>query len=250
MTFHWYGFFLGLGIVAGTTAAEWLIRKFPHQFHGNEQSFSRFVVWVVIGGLVGARMYHLRTDWTYYAPLGWQSWFAVWNGGLGIWGAMIGGVAAALVFFYLNQFSRKHVLAHLDLIGFGLPLGQTIGRWGNFANMELFGKETTLPWGMHTNQSLLKYHPLFAYESFALFFFWIACVVLIKKQKILPGKGVIFFSILVFYGVLRFFLEFLRVDPAMLGLFAIAQWLALLSCGIGCAGFVMLHHVQSHQRHG
>lgn len=189
---------------------------------------------MVIFGIIGARTYHVWTDWSVYAAAPWYSMFAVWNGGLGIWGAVVGGCVGMVLFLLAKKKLRREIIfSYLDLIGFGLPIGQAIGRWGNFVNGELYGKVTGLPWGISVNGSVEKYHPLFLYESVLLFLTWLLLLFLVQKRYIDVGYGKIFGLCLIAYGLIRFFLEYLRISPAMIGPITTAQWASLLAIGVG-----------------
>ena len=233
-SFHWYGLLVGLGIVAGISAAEWMIKKLPAKVSEQLPDFSHVCIWMVIFGVFGARIYHVWTDWSLYATSPWYTMFAIWNGGLGIWGAVIGGCVGLMLFLFAKKKLRREIIfSYLDLIGFGLPIGQAIGRWGNFVNGELYGKETNFPWGILVNGSTGKYHPLFLYESVLLFLTWCILFFLVQKQYVNIGRGKIFGLYLIAYGLIRFFLEYLRISPAMIGPLATAQWASVLAIGVG-----------------
>ena len=234
LSFHWYGFFVGLGIVAGISSAEWMIKKLPPQMTKQLGDFSYACVWMILFGIIGARLYHVWTDWNTYASSPWYNVFAIWNGGLGIWGAVGGGcVGLALFLLIMKKFQQHMLLSYVDFIGFGLPIGQAIGRWGNFVNGELYGKVTGLPWGISVKGLTEKYHPLFLYESVLLFLTWLLLVFLVQKKYVDVGRGKIFGLYLIAYGLIRFFLEYLRISPAMTGPLATAQWASVVAIGIG-----------------
>ncbi len=165
--------------------------------------------------------------------------FKIWNGGLAIYGAVIGALGTAYIF------ARVRKISALNLFDFGTPyliLAQAIGRWGNFVNQEAFGTNTDLPWGM-TSEKIKNYlsgikasnpginpdlpvHPTFLYESlwnFGIFFFLIWYR---KKKKKIDGE--VFFLYMILYGAGRFFIEGIRTDSLMLGALRISQLLALL----------------------
>ncbi len=234
LSFHWYGFLVGLGIVAGISSAEWMIKKLPPKMVKQLSDFSLACIWMVIFGVFGARMYHVWTDWSSYATVPWYTIFAIWNGGLGIWGAVVGGCVGLMLFLCAKKKLRREIIfSYVDLIGFGLPIGQAIGRWGNFVNGELYGKATSLPWGILVNESAEKHHPLFLYESVLLFLTWFLLLFSVQKKYIDVGRGKIFGLYLIAYGLIRFLLEYLRISPAMLGSLATAQWVSLLAIGVG-----------------
>ncbi|MBI5151684.1 MAG: prolipoprotein diacylglyceryl transferase [Candidatus Pacebacteria bacterium] len=225
--FHLYGFILGFAIVAGMHASEWFIQK--QRFNIEKKMFERGSLWAIVFGLIGARVYHLATDWSIYAGKSMLSLFAVWNGGLGIYGAIVGGIAGLSVFLYRNQlFHAKNIRDFLNALAFGLPLGQAIGRWGNYGNGELMGKETMLPWGVSTSFDGQKFHPLFLYESIAVAMFWIVSLWCVKKNvRHITIRLFVFY--IMWYGIIRFFLDFLRPNPAIVGSLTVAQWWSILA---------------------
>lgn len=204
-----YGLCLLLGIFLATSVGERLCKK-----HGLDTAvFWRAVFYALLFGLLGARLYHVlhRFDYFFQRPL---EIFAVWQGGLGIWGAVLGGILG----FFLSIRKTGKALAYLDIFAVSVPLAQAVGRWGNYFNRELFGLPTALPWGVYIPSELrpdaFKYydhfHPLFLYESIldlALFVF----LYKLFKRSLTPGA--ITFLYLAGYSLIRFPLEFLRISP-------------------------------------
>lgn len=164
------------------------------------------VVWAVVAGIIGARLYHVADFLEYYTanPL---YIFAVWQGGLGIYGGLIGGSLGLAQ--YLKA-KKEPLLPWLDLAGIVTPLGQTIGRWGNYFNRE------HLPYAL--------------YESLANFLLFIT-LVSFKKWGGKRTPGWVFSTYLIGYGIIRFSLEFIKTEPGLLYDLSMAQLLAL--------GFVM-----------
>ena len=166
--------------------------------------------WVIMSGLIGARIYHVISAFSYYLarPL---EVFYIWNGGLGIWGAVVGGFIGSLI--YLKR-RKKEVWFWLDLCAVTLPLGQAIGRWGNFFNREIYGSQTSLPWGINVNGR--KYHPLFLYESLFDLLNFILLYLLYKRTDLKMGlkrkPGFFTFLYLLNYSVIRFVMELFRQD--------------------------------------
>ncbi len=197
LTFYPYGLILGLAILAGLQASLWLAkrRKIPVQLI--EQLFW----WVVIGGIIGARIYHVIDKWKEIYSLNPQSVFYVWNGGLGIWGAVIGGMGGLYLFLQRTQELKnsrtQNFFGMLDVVMFGVPLGQAIGRWGNFFNNEIVGKNG---------------EPLFLYESGLSFVLFVILVKLVKLDKFGKESGKISGLYLIGYGLIRFLLEPLRPE--------------------------------------
>ena len=188
LSFNLYGLLLGFGILAGLESASWLAA----QKKVEKKIVDNLFWWVVIGGIIGARTYHVIDKWKEIYSLDPQSILFLWNGGLGIWGAIIGGVVGALLSLKLNH--QKISLDLLDIIFFGVPLGQAIGRWGNYFNNELVGKNG---------------EPLFFYES-SLDLVLFVLLVWLAKKKVRPG--VVTGTYLLGYGLIRLALEPLRPD--------------------------------------
>jgi len=206
-------------------------------------------LWVIIGGVVGARAYHVIDYWDVYAANPIAILF-IHNGGLGIYGALLGGAMSLVVYF---RSIKEDIFGYLDLAAVVIPLGQAVGRWGNFVNMEILGTPTDLPWGMfvppkYRPQHLIYndiFHPVFLYESLldiVLFF----VLLLLYRRKIMLSKtsnepkpafalkG--FFTLLYItgYGLIRFSLEFIRLETWHIQNINVAQMISLIFifCGI------------------
>ena len=191
LNFHLYGLLLGLAILAAFQASLWLAKRRGIEVKLIEKLF----FFVVIGGIIGARIYHVVDKWGEIYSLNPQSAFYVWNGGLGIWGAIIGGVAGLFLRVRVTRvkIQRKDLL---DVVFFGLPLGQAIGRWGNFFNNEIIGKNG---------------EPLFLYESILNLGLFLA-LIRISRMKQTGRVGRISGVYLMGYGLIRFLLEPLRPE--------------------------------------
>jgi phosphatidylglycerol:prolipoprotein diacylglycerol transferase len=162
--------------------------------------------WAIVSGLIGARIYHVISTFGYYSvnPI---EVFYIWNGGLGIWGAIAGGLIGSLI--YLRK-RKKEVWTWLDICAVTLPLGQAIGRWGNFFNKEIYGAQTSLPWGINING--IKYQPLFLYESILDILNFIILYLLYRKTALKNRNGFFSFLYLLNYSLVRFLMELLRQD--------------------------------------
>ena len=221
---HFYGIVLMLGAVAGA----WLATR-----EARRRGHSPDIVWdlltyLLIGGIIGARIWHILTPppssgvtaaWYLSHPL---DAMAVWKGGLGIPGAVIGG--AIVLYFY----SRRHNLSFAewaDIASPSLALGQAIGRWGNFFNQELYGAPTSLPWKISIDPAhrlpayadQQYYHPLFLYEMLwnlanMFMLLWVS-----RRFSDRLKMGDLFLVYLIIYPVGRFFLDFLRLDASLVG---------------------------------
>ena len=214
---RYYGVFIALGIAVATwvTARE-LRRK---GYDGTLALDSLF--FVVPLGFVGARAYHVITDYDLYADDPFPGVFEVWNGGLGIYGAVAGGLLGLVLF---GLFRGVSPLVMADAAAPGLLFAQAIGRWGNYFNQELFGRPSNLPWAIQIapdNRPVEfadaeAFHPTFLYESIwnllaGLLLLWIA-----RRFANRLRDGDLALLYVSFYSVGRFFVETLRIDPAFL----------------------------------
>ena len=216
-TLRYYGLCIALGIAVATwmTARE-LGRKGYDPVLALDALF-----FIVPPGFVGARVYHVLTDYQLYANDPFPGVFEVWNGGLGIYGAVIGGFLGLLLFARVRGISP---LAFADAIAPGLILAQAIGRWGNYFNQELFGRPSDLPWAIEISpenrppgfNDAASFHPTFLYESL-----WnvMVCLILLFVARRFANSlknGDIMLLYVCLYSVGRFLVETLRIDPAFL----------------------------------
>lgn len=240
MIFHWYGFFIGLGVLI----ASMVVEKIQKELIKQDKDFSKIEIdsllyFVFIPGLIFARMYHVLDYFSYYRE-NFVKIYYVWEGGLAIYGGIFGGILGVLIYSLIrfgkewNNFFPKI----LNLLVFGVPIAAAIGRLGNFFNQELFGKPTNLFWGIKIDLenrpgeflNFERFHPLFLYEGLLnLLLFWFL-VIFFKKKK---EKGLYFCYYLIGYGLIRFSLDYLRIDPWKVGLFSVAQWISLGIIGFG-----------------
>lgn len=242
----YYGMIVMAGAVSAAFMTAWLARK-----KGLDPEFVwDGLLWVLIGGIIGARLWHILTPpasmveqgiTTYYYLTHPLDAIAIWNGGVGIPGAIIGGGLA--LYFYCRR-RGENFAVWADIAAPGLALAQAIGRWGNYVNQELYGAPTNLPWAISIDpqyrldgfEDVEYYHPLFLYESLwnlanMFFLLWIGRRF---EKNLLPGD--VFLIYLVTYPLGRFLLEFLRLDPSPVAGLNINQTLmivvALVSAGI------------------
>lgn len=170
------------------------------------------VIFGIIGGIVGARLYYVIFSWDIFKDDIW-SIFDLRSGGLAIYGGIIGAI---LVGGIACKIKKLPFLPMLDIAGIGFLLGQGIGRWGNFFNVEAYGGHTELPWGMIGNKipdSIAPVHPTFLYESIWCLLGFILLSIYAKRRKF---DGEIFLLYLCWYGFERFFVEGLRTDSLWL----------------------------------
>ncbi|HEX7018322.1 MAG TPA: prolipoprotein diacylglyceryl transferase family protein [Patescibacteria group bacterium] len=225
LTFHLYGFIIGGATVVGLLLAEhrFLQLKVITDKKKNERFFWQAVVTVLVSGVMGARLWHVVTDWPiYHSNL--IAVFKIWQGGLSILGAVGGGVLGAYFFvrhqrLIKNDDQKKLFLTLLDISVFGLPLAQAIGRLGNYINQELYGLPTDLPWALTIDG--VSYHPLWAYEALLTVLFgsvvWLVDTHPRWRQTLgmTMGQGHLFLSYIFYYSLIRFWLDFLRPDKAI-----------------------------------
>jgi prolipoprotein diacylglyceryl transferase len=213
--------------------AVWLLgRRLESRGEGTREDASSIAVWAVIAGVIGSRLYHVATDWDNFKhDLGRIP--QLWRGGLGIPGGILFGALAAVW-----AFRRRGIPPAVGLSAAAptLALAQAIGRWGNWWNQELFGKATTLPWGLRIDTEHLPagyapgttFHPTFLYESLWNFALCIALLRIDRRFRLRPGR--LFAMYVVGYAVGRFWIEGLRIDPAhSIGGLRLNQWVALIA---------------------
>lgn len=211
MTIHPYGVLVALGLIVGYT----LVRIRAKRYHFTIADIDSSLFGVVLGGFLGARLYHVLDYWSFYS-LHPEKIIALWEGGIGIFGGIIGGSIA--LFFW----SRQHHRSFLDLVTLIAPaffFGQAVGRVGNFINQEGFGSSTSLSWGVWF------YEPLWLATGGLLLLFLEKLGIM--KEKRLLGAA------LCWYGSGRFFIEFLRTDTAVFEDIKIAQILSVVFIIIG-----------------
>jgi len=248
---RYYGIILMVGALIAAFVAERLARRKGY----DSEIVWDGLIWVLIGGIIGARVWHILTPPASMVEVGITTQYylthpldaiAIWRGGLGIPGTVIGGALALLLFTRRRKISFALMV---DIAAPALALGQAIGRWGNYVNQELYGAPSTLPWAIHIDPEFrlpeyftqATYHPLFLYESiwnFANFIFlmWLSTR---ESKKLIPGD--VFLVYLITYPVGRFFLEFLRLDPSNVGGININQLIMAL-VALTSAGFLIWRH--------
>jgi phosphatidylglycerol:prolipoprotein diacylglycerol transferase len=222
---YWYGFFIIIGIILGLA----LSLKLAEYYEIKKDDLIDLAFYLILGGIAGARIYDVFLSWDYYQNHLWDI-FKIWQGGLAIHGAIILG---AIIIFYFSKKKKINFWLLAFLITPSLALAQAIGRWGNYFNQELFGRPTNLPWGIPIDVyhrpleyiDKIYFHPTFLYESlgdFLIFIILIAAHILIiqkkqkgAEQKELTENYIAGFTIYGFlYSLLRFSLEFIRIDKA------------------------------------
>ena len=208
---NFYGLTISTAVIISILVSRSLINK------KNEDTLWGVSLWALILGIIGARIYHVIDYMEYYSRFPIEI-FKIWEGGMGIWGAIAGGILGTTL--YLKRENEK-LLPWLDIISIVMPLGQAIGRWGNFFNKEIFGLPTKLPWGLYIPYenrpekyfSYQRFHPLFFYESVLNILLFFVLFKLYKSKVNIWPAGV-FLSLYLFgYALIRFLLEYLRINP-------------------------------------
>lgn len=249
---RFYAILIMLGVVAGIFLSERLaVRK-----KKNPDFLYDSLIWLFIAGVVGARLWHIFTPPPSMTAVGLTTRYylshpfeaiAIWQGGLGIPGAVI---AATLTLYFLAKRRGENFLTWIDILAPGAALAQAIGRWGNFVNQELYGAPTTVPWAitiapenrLAQYAQYETYHPIFLYESLwtlgtALFLIWLDRQ---YGKRLKPGD--LFLSYLASYAVIRFLLDFLRLDASMLGGYSTNQVVMGLVF-LASAGLLIYRHM-------
>lgn len=244
LAIRWYGLLIASAVLIGVTLSQYLAtrRKVDPNLIGD------LAIWLVIAAIPCARLYYVLFEWKQYAQHPDQI-IAIWNGGIAIHGAILGGTLAATIFARLQKIS---IWLLADLVVPSLILGQAIGRWGNFFNSEAFGAPTDLPWKLYIPPdrrppgflAVEYFHPTFLYESlWNLMLFGILMTLFFRDlhRRTHLKVGTLALVYLVGYGAGRFWIEGLRTDSLMLGPLRIAQLVSLTSIALGVAGLVWLY---------
>ncbi len=265
LSIHFYGIIIVAGALVGGYVASIEARR-----RGEEpEHVWNALTWCLIGGILGARLYHVLSSpqgdvvgFQFYfvtnpfetirifgASIPFPTALMIWNGGLGIFGGVAGGVLALALSASRHGLS---ILRWLDIAAPGLSLAQAIGRWGNYINQELYGPPTTLPWGIRIDAEYrlpqfadlsrypvqtTRFHPVFLYESLWNLAAFIALMVVGRRFKDRLVDGDIASLYLILYGLGRLFIEALRPDAWLVGGIATAQ---IVSAVMIVAGAVLM----------
>lgn len=244
---RFYALILIGGMLVGATLAA---RRAP-KFGLDPKYIWDGLTWAIIPGLIGARVYHILTPspasgltTQYYLENPLQM-LAIWNGGLGIYGGIVGGIVGIWLF------ARRHkqpLLAWLDLIAPSMALGQAIGRWGNFVNQELYGAPSDLPWAifilpenrLRGYEAFERFHPLFLYESLWMLGTALILLGLAWRWRARARHGRLVLLYILSYATIRFLLDFLRLDSHGIQGIPALTTAQLVSLGAAGAALILL----------
>ena len=238
ITIYWYSVTMLLAVISGIYLA---IKESKKQ--GMYSFISDLITYVIIFGIIGARLYYVIFNFDNY-KYDLLSIFKIWEGGIAIYGAIIGGLIAIT---YLAKKRNQSIIKTTDIIAPGLLLAQSIGRWGNFFNSEAYGSVVTLDFlkslklpnfiieGMHIGGNY--YHPTFLYESIWCLLGFIILIIIrnLTKRK----QGIMTYSYFIWYGVGRLFIEGLRTDSLYLGTYRISQIVSIILIILGIIGIII-----------
>lgn len=202
-------YFYGIIIVFGILLCMYLIEKLSKNKGIEKDHLESLYFYLIIFGILGARIYSvLFFDFKYYKYNFWEI-FKIWHGGIAIQGAIIAGTLTLYLYCKKN---KLNLLKYLDIFALVMPLGQAIGRWGNFFNEELYGKISSVPWAIYIQKTGFHHHPIFIYEFILNLLFFFILLKIFKKHY---EEGKIFLLYILGYGIIRFFMEFLRIDNTL-----------------------------------
>lgn len=241
-----YGAMIAIGVVVAVMVFG---RRLERRGVGTRDDASTIALWAVPAGVVGGRIYHVITDWDRFEndPL---KAIEIWKGGLGIWGGIALGVVVGILVAKRRGISTA---VALTCVAPALAFAQAIGRWGNWFNQELFGRPTTLPWGLEIDDRHLPdgyvsgtlFHPTFLYESIGCALLGFALIVFDRRKPL--RDGALFAWYVAGYTLMRFFIEGLRIDPARdLGGWRLNQWTSVVVFVFAVGFIVKLRGARQH----
>ncbi len=244
LTIRWYGLLIASAVLIGVSLSQYLAKR----RNVNPDLLGDLAIWLVIAAIPSARLYYVLFEWEQYAQRPDQI-IAIWNGGIAIHGAILGGTLAAIIF---ARIQRTSIWLLADLVVPSLILGQAIGRWGNFFNSEAFGDPTNLPWKLYIPPerrpldflNFEYFHPTFLYESlWNLMVFGLLMTLFFRDLNKRPHLkvGTLALVYMVAYSLGRVWIEGLRTDSLMVGPLRMAQLVSLTAIALGVAGLVWLY---------
>jgi phosphatidylglycerol---prolipoprotein diacylglyceryl transferase len=247
-TLRWYGLLIASAVLIGVNLSIYLAKK--RQM--NSEAIGDLAIWLVVAAIPCARLYYVLFKWDYYQNhLG--EIVAVWQGGIAIHGAILGGALAAWIF---SKVRHMEFWALADVVAPSVALGQAIGRWGNFFNSEAFGAPTDLPWKLYIPYSRRPeefqdkeyFHPTFLYEFlWNIGVFGILMLLFFRSLKAWKPlrNGTLFSIYLIAYSLGRVWIEALRTDSLMVGSLKMAQVISLVGVAIGSISLFWIYRQRS-----
>ncbi len=243
-TIPWYGVLITLGVILAIT----LCTREEKRLQLPQDTVIDMAFWAIPLGIIGARIYYVMFNWQVFAddPL---SALRIWEGGIAIYGAVIGGLLGVLIFARMRKMN-PFILS--DMIVPGLALAQGIGRWGNYFNMEAYGREITdpawqfFPIGVQIPNGVdYTWHmATFFYESCWDIAVFAALWFIVRKRSKHPGTLTLWYLLL--YGIGRFIIEGLRTDSLMLGALRVSQVLSLVLAAF--SGMLLIIRTRQHKK--
>ena len=239
----WYGVLIATAVLIGVN----LSMRLAKSRNIDPEAIADLAIWLVLAAIPSARLYYVAFEWQNYSQHPEQI-IKIWEGGIAIHGAIIGGTIAAIIFAKLQQLSFWQLA---DVVAPSVALGQTIGRWGNFFNSEAFGRPTDLPWKLYIPKDRRPFeyinfdyfHPTFLYESvWNLLVFSVLMWLFIRDSRYHRLRtGSIFLVYVIAYSIGRFGVEGLRTDSLMFGALRMAQVISLVGIAAGSIGLLWLY---------
>jgi phosphatidylglycerol---prolipoprotein diacylglyceryl transferase len=261
----------GIIIVTAALIGGFIATREARRLGENTERIWDALIFIVIAGIIGARLYHVLSTpagcnenvpfcgWPWYSQHPLDAVIGITQGGLGIFGAVVGGLIVVLI--YVRHY-KLSLARYLDIAAPALLIAQAIGRWGNFVNQELYGPPTNLPWGLAIDEQhrygdfadlarypldTTRFHPLFLYESVINTIGFIVVVLLARKWK-RKKEGDLMLIYMIWYGVNRIIVESLRPDAwTLAGGLPTAQLISIGMVVIG-AGWLIVRHVRKTQQ--
>lgn len=243
---YYYGIIIGCSVLTGFLTSFLIQKKYYPEF--NTEMLFDLTPYLMIFGLIGARLYYCILNFPYYLNHLTEIFF-VRKGGLSIHGCIIAGVLTLIVY---AKFKKLSVLKLLDLCSYGLIIGQALGRWGNFFNSEAFGTPTNLPWKLYI--PLIKrpleylqyeyFHPTFLYESILNVLIFLFLILIVKKSA-KNLNGIVFGFYLILYSTARIIIESIRTDSVLnIGQIPIAQIVSAIIIIISIIYLIIIYKKQ------
>ena len=235
-----YGLMIALGVILSVRIAG---KGLERRGAGTTDDLGAVAMWAVPAGVIGARLYHVITDWNRFSGnLG--DIVKVWQGGLGIWGGIALGVPVGM---WAAKRRGLDVPIVVTCSAPAIAAAQAVGRWGNWFNQELFGRPTSLPWALRVDPAKAidagytagtTFHPTFLYESLWCALLCVALLAIDRRSNLRPGR--LFYLYAAGYTAMRFFIEGLRIDPAhRAGGLRLNQWVSVVVFALAIVAFAI-----------